>query len=183
MSELVLVATETDEDLVEQAKTAAAEADEAEAEAGSPHRWKQADSYYELSQRGWSGKQIAEACGVSESTVSRFKKTILRYRNADDRPVFWHAYAEITGERSGASPAKNEPDPSIDGRIMEILEEARKLIPKWEASLVDPHKPRQCRRRVEIASEISAWLAEEFVPAHDAKLTPLPTAPAGVGGY
>lgn len=91
----------SDEDLVEQARVAREEAESAEAEAGSPHRWREAESYVVLLERGWTGKRVAEKCEVDQSRVSRFKNTFLRYRNLAlaDRPTFWHAYAEVTGEK------------------------------------------------------------------------------------
>lgn len=92
----------------------------------------------------------------------------------------WHAIRNRPrGEGRSTEP---KPDPSADGQIMEHLEAVKKLIPKWEEGFVDPHKPRRCRQRVEIASFVARWLEEEFMPAHAAKLTPLPTAPMSAGG-
>jgi ParB family chromosome partitioning protein len=85
--------------LVAEAKAARREAEEAE-EAGSPSRWREADIYAELANRGWSQRKIAHECGTSASTVNRFIQAVLRYRNADGRPRFWDAYASVTGEKA-----------------------------------------------------------------------------------
>jgi len=89
----------SDAELVEAACTARAGAEAAEAEAGSPARWRTADCYYALKERGWSTRRIAEACDTNPATVSIATRAVFRYLNSGERPLFWHAYAEITGER------------------------------------------------------------------------------------
>ena len=100
---LTLVQDESsDEALVADAIEAQAKAEEAEAEAGSPHRWRAAERYYELSERGWTQQRIASKCRTSQQTVSVYINCVRRYQVPSKRPTFWHAYAEVTGERSPA---------------------------------------------------------------------------------
>lgn len=85
------------------------------------HRWRTAHAYAELARRGWSTRQIGAACGVNASTVSRAVRVALRYRNSDDRPTFWHAYSEVTGENrlgplmSSETPEWATPQDLFDG--------------------------------------------------------------------
>lgn len=94
MSEAIQL-TLTDEEIVEDAIAARAQAEATEEEA-SPSRWREADDYAELSARGWTQRRIAEAARVSQTTVSFF----IRCAQADyggNRPSFWHAYQEVRG--------------------------------------------------------------------------------------
>lgn len=86
----------SDDALVQDAVSAAGMAEEAETEAGSPYRWRMADAYAELSDRGWQGKDIASRCGVSPSLVSLYIKTRKIYLGKS-RPAFQHAYREAQG--------------------------------------------------------------------------------------
>lgn len=90
---------QSDEQIVQEAVDARELAEAAEAEAGSPHRWRAADRYHDLSQRGWTGRQIARSVGVSEGTVSKYLKCV-RVFGTENRPTFWNAYADVTGERA-----------------------------------------------------------------------------------
>jgi len=82
---------------VEHALAALEEANEAEADAGSPHRWRMADSYAVLSERGWQGKDIADRCGVSRSLVSQYLKCVRIYQDKSARPRFTDAFNEALG--------------------------------------------------------------------------------------
>lgn len=88
----------SDEQLVQEAIEAQERADAAEAEAGSPHRWRAADRYHELSARGWSTRRIAAECGTNKDAVSRYIRCVERCIGTDTRPTFWQAYKEVTGE-------------------------------------------------------------------------------------
>lgn len=89
--------TLTDEQIVDDAIAARAEA-EATEEQASPSRWREADAYAELSARGWTQQRIAERCGTTQSSVSRFISAARKYAVPHNRPTFWNAYSEITGE-------------------------------------------------------------------------------------
>jgi len=53
-----------------------------------------------LSDREWTQQKIADECGVSQSVVSYFVHCSRNYLVPDKRPTFWHAYSEVTGEKS-----------------------------------------------------------------------------------
>lgn len=100
----------TDEQIVADAIAAreAAEATEGEA---SPSRWHEADSYVELMQRGWTQQRIADECGVTQPTVSRFISCAQSYALGHKRPSFWTAYQEVRpdkGAHVGANSGDNE---------------------------------------------------------------------------
>lgn len=97
----VSAAEMTDDWLVTVAVEAQEKAEVAEAEAGSPHRWKVADAYSELSDRGWSTRRIAEACGQSKTVVNVYVRCVSGYPDIANRPTFWQAYGAVTGERHG----------------------------------------------------------------------------------
>lgn len=84
--------------LYAKAIAAAAEADSAEAEAGTTARWRQADAYVALVEAGETQMAIAKRCGVPQSSVSVYINCVRNYRVPDNRPLFWHAYREVTGE-------------------------------------------------------------------------------------
>jgi hypothetical protein len=65
----------------------------------SVSRWREADRYYELSQRGWSTRRIAQKCDTNRQTVSLFTRVVSRYRDTSTRPVFRHANSEVSGEK------------------------------------------------------------------------------------
>ena len=92
----------TDQEIVAEAKAAHAEAEKAEDRA-SPSRWVEADSYAELAKRGWKQQKIAEVCGVSQQTVSRFAACATLYALGSKRPSFWTAYQEV---RTGKTTAE-----------------------------------------------------------------------------
>ena len=72
------------------------------AEAGaSPHRWEEADAYLALADRGWTQRRIAEACGVSQTSVSFFIQAAQR-DYLGNRPTFWVAYAEVRPDKEPA---------------------------------------------------------------------------------
>jgi hypothetical protein len=73
-------------------------AEQAESQA-SPSRWREADAYAQLAEQGWTQVRIAAACGTTQSTVSRFIATAMRYRITEDRPSFWRGYETVTGKR------------------------------------------------------------------------------------
>lgn len=86
-----------DDALVEDALDAKAQAEAAEAEAGSPHRWRMADSYRYLSERGWDKATIARRCGVSRPLVVQYVKCAERYQDNASRPRFTDAFNEALG--------------------------------------------------------------------------------------
>ena len=91
----------TDAQLVEKAIKARGDAEKVEAKA-SPSRWVEAECYHELAERGWSQRKIGKACGTNHTSVSFMVRMVVRYPTTSDRPSFWHAYAEITGEKTTA---------------------------------------------------------------------------------
>lgn len=111
----------TNEELVEQARVAREEAESAEAEAGSPHRWREADRYYSLSERGWSARRIAGACGTNKSSVAVYVKAVSRYPDSFGRPTFWHAYAEVTGERQRVHYSSETPEWETPQDLFDLL--------------------------------------------------------------
>lgn len=92
----------TDEQVVAEAVSARQKAEKAEAGA-SPSRWHEADAYAELSRRGWSQQRIAQECGTNQQLVSVMCRVVTGYPVGDNRPSFWHAYAEVTGETAHVS--------------------------------------------------------------------------------
>jgi phage N-6-adenine-methyltransferase len=112
----------TDEELVADAIAAREEAESVE-ENVSPSRWREADRYTELSERGWTQQRIAGACGTNQASVSIAIRAAIRYLIKEQRPTFWQAYAEVTGENvhhSSASAQWNTP-PEVIGRVLETL--------------------------------------------------------------
>ncbi len=72
-------------------------------EAGGPRvSWGEADCYAKLAGLGWSTRKIADECGTNRETVRVMVNVVTRYPVSLDRPTFWHAYAEVTGERTQA---------------------------------------------------------------------------------
>ncbi len=75
---------------------------------------READCYAKLAGLGWSGIRIATECGLfskktgrpQQELVSVMVRMVRGYPLEADRPAFWHAYAEVTGER-GAHVAQN----------------------------------------------------------------------------
>jgi N6-adenosine-specific RNA methylase IME4 len=110
----------SDEELVADAVHARREAESLEGRA-SPSRWREADRYHELKQRGWTVRRIAQACGTNVKTVSVFSNAALRYRNEDERPRFWDAYAEVTGEKKANLAVVPEPPASPAGTYATIV--------------------------------------------------------------
>jgi hypothetical protein len=102
MTTALAVAEPTLEELVEDAVDAAAQAAEAEAEAGSPHRWRMADRYTELSERGLSYREIGKRCAVSHSLVQHYIKCSRVYRDIH-RPRFTDAFNEALGRSAHVS--------------------------------------------------------------------------------
>lgn len=105
----------SDSALIEDAIAAREEAEAVEGEA-SPSRWREADDYVQLKERGWSTRAIAEHCGTNHSSVSRFIKCALQYSNSDSRPSFWEAFRELPG-------TSKEPVQFEDKTALERLEE------------------------------------------------------------
>lgn len=100
----------TDEEVVADA-IAAREAAEATEEEASPSRWREADSYAELYNRGWTQQRIADECSTSQSRVSKFVSCSRRYSVLNTRPAFWHAFEEVNSEKGahvGANSGDNE---------------------------------------------------------------------------
>jgi hypothetical protein len=91
--------TPTDTALIEDAIAADQAAEAAEAAHSSPHRWRQADDYLELRERGYTCLKIAARCGVSEITVSRFIRCARAVPKGQERPSFWHAYREVRADK------------------------------------------------------------------------------------
>lgn len=88
-----------DEELVKLATEAEEWANEAEWEAGSSSRWIMADSYLELSERGWTQQKIANECKINQSTVSRYVTCAKNYAPGHNRPTFAFSYREVKGEK------------------------------------------------------------------------------------
>lgn len=89
---------QTDEELFDAAILAEAEA--------SPARWRAADCYAELHERGHSKVAIAERVGKSESHIRFCLKCVESYPGTN-RPDFQEAYEQAKG---GAHPGKNSGD-------------------------------------------------------------------------
>lgn len=87
----------TDQEVVAEAKEAHTKAEKAEDRA-SPSRWKEADCYAELANRGWKQQKIAEKCETNVSTVSRFIFCARKFAVPQKRPPFWRAYQEVDGK-------------------------------------------------------------------------------------
>ena len=66
--------------------------------------WEAADAFLELSARGWTQQRIGAACGVSQSSVSRFVSCARRYAVTHIRPPFWEAYREVDGHDPAPAP-------------------------------------------------------------------------------
>ena len=75
----------TDEEIVQMAVAAKERAEEVESES-SPSRWEEADCYKALSDRGWTQQKIADECGTSQATVSKFISCCKNYSVANNRP-------------------------------------------------------------------------------------------------
>ncbi len=99
----------SEEALVEDALVAKEQAEEVEAEAGSPYRWRMADSYAGLAARGWTQQRIAKSCEVSQATVSIYLTVARRYQVPNNRPTFWQAYKDVPGA-AGAHVSNNAGD-------------------------------------------------------------------------
>lgn len=86
----------SDEQVVAFAIACRVQAEDAEGEAGTDPRWGEADAYAALydASRGWRQPQIAEACGISQKTVSRRIRTSSQYCLDAPRPLFAKAYKE-----------------------------------------------------------------------------------------
>ena len=91
----------SDDWFVAHALDARAKAEAAEAGA-SPHRWEEADAYRALAERGWTQQRIADGCGVTQQTVSRFVACAQLYALGRNRPTFWDAYAEVRPDKEPA---------------------------------------------------------------------------------
>lgn len=106
----------TDEQVVVHAIACRVQAESAEGEAGSNPRWGAADAYASLydAARGWRQPQIAQACGVSQITVSRHIRISSHYGLDIHRPPFWEAYKAVvntgttTHQRMGRRPALDD---------------------------------------------------------------------------
>ena len=99
---IVRPAEDADEQLLQVAKAAIKRAGESS--------WEAADAFLELSARGWTQQRIGAACGVSQSSVSRFVSCARRYAVTHTRPPFWEAYREVDGhDPAPAPPAKTDP--------------------------------------------------------------------------
>ena len=61
-----------DEEAVARDAIAARQEAEATEEEASPSRWREADNYATLAERGWSTRRIAEKCETNKDTVSYF---------------------------------------------------------------------------------------------------------------
>jgi hypothetical protein len=92
---------------------------EAAAAESSSCRWREADAYAELGRRGWRVRRIASECGVSKSAVHRCLQIVSRYRDTSDRPSFWTAYAEVTGEKPHIADSSGEQEWYTPARLVE----------------------------------------------------------------
>lgn len=96
---IVRPAKESDKQIVERAKRAL--------ETGNRNSWQVADDWHELSKRCWKQREIAEEFGVSQQSVSVFIRVATRYLVGNERPRFWDAYAEASGEKDTAHVSHN----------------------------------------------------------------------------
>lgn len=71
---------------------------------GSSTSWELADTYSELSERGWTQQRIAEECGANRSTVCKFIACAKKCSVLNNRPPFWEAFAEANGEKPKSDP-------------------------------------------------------------------------------
>ncbi len=83
----------TDDELFDDAIAAESEA--------SPSRWRAADDYAELHERGYTQEQIGERVGKAQSHISYCLKVVSNYHPGDIRPDFQTAYDEAKGKKDG----------------------------------------------------------------------------------
>jgi hypothetical protein len=116
--------------IVARVKAARQKAEAAEAES-SPSRWEEAEGYAELASLRWSVRRIADECEASKSAVGRCIQIVSRYRDSGNRPTFWQAYAEVTGEAKAVhvSQATGQPEWYTPA---EYIEAARKVLGEIE---------------------------------------------------
>lgn len=143
----------TDEEVVADAIAARAEAEATEAEA-SPSRWREAHNYLALSERGWSTRRIATECETNKDSVSRFIRCAQRIGTDTDRPPFWHAYAEVTGEKSTGEKlvASDENEWYTPARYLDAAREVLGAID------LDPASSAEANKRVKAGT---IWTADD----------------------
>lgn len=64
---------------------------------GSEARWRAADCYAVLAERGWTTRRIGERVGKSHGHVAKCLKAVSVYPGTQDRPAFQDAYEEAKG--------------------------------------------------------------------------------------
>lgn len=143
----------TDQEVVAKAKAAHAEAEKAEAGA-SPSRWLEADCYAELAKRGWKQQKIAEDCGISQQTVSRFSACATLYALGSKRPSFWTAYQEVRTDKTTAERlvASNENEWYTPAKYVDA---ARLVLGTIELD------PASCKRANKIVKAKSIYTAKD----------------------
>jgi phage N-6-adenine-methyltransferase len=93
--------------------------------------WEAADAFLELSNRGWAQQRIADACEVSQSSVSRFIACARKYALPHNRPSFWEAYREVDGHGSRGEPELDEQEPAPKSRKPFDLAEETEVVSSW----------------------------------------------------
>ena len=89
-------ATKSDEELVDEARTAIGLAERAERDA-SAWKWRIADRVVALRGRGWTQHRIGEAIGLAQPSVAIYERVGRSYQDLMERPRFADAYADAQG--------------------------------------------------------------------------------------
>lgn len=120
---------------------------------------------------GTNERYVREAAAIKTADPELFEKV-----KRGEKPLK-QASREV-GRSLGKRYPDKEVSPKTDERLVEHLAQIEKLIPKWNKSFIDPHRPAACKRRVATAEAVTAFLAV-FVEAHAPKLEAIPTARRG----
>jgi hypothetical protein len=136
--------------LAAQAIAARLRAESAEQSVVSPSRWEEASCYAMMHEReGKSTRQIAEECDTNQSTVSRFIRVVSRYRLNYEKPSFWLAYAEVTGEKETKAHVGHATGQSEWYTPAPILEAARSVLGGFDVDPASCQKAQQTVRAKE----------------------------------
>jgi hypothetical protein len=142
----------TEQQLVDDALEAAAKAETVEAEAGSPYRWKMADAYATLADRGWTQVEIGRRCKTSQANVSFYIAAARSYYLGNNRPTFWQAYAEAKGAKTQSEP---DPEPASEAEA-HLLKFRRHIDTAYNLNQKAAEHERQARLELGAALEAGA---------------------------
>ena len=82
---------------------------------GNATSWELADCYLALKEKhGWSDQLIADECGVSRTSVQRFRSCAARLPTSGQRPSFWEAFRKTKTSRREPDEADDETDEDED---------------------------------------------------------------------